>query len=115
MGFIKINDKLKKRGQKTVRFIPQAAEGARIKALIGGCDHCIKMRDNMIQAVKNLNIPEADFEIITDIAEIARMGVLATPSVIIDGKLVVSGKLLPVEEIETLIKETFAEKDKTEE
>lgn len=107
MGFIKINDRLKKQGKKEVRFIPQAAEGARIKVLIGGCEHCIKMRDNTLRAVKNLEIPETELEIVTDLAAMAKMGILATPSLIIDGKLVVSGKALPTAEIEKLLTEAF--------
>lgn len=63
MAFIKINSILKKRGQNEVRIIPAAVNGARIKVLVGSCAHCAKLRDNVIAAMKQANIPETELEI----------------------------------------------------
>ncbi len=57
MAFIKINSILKKRGQNEVRIIPAAVNGARIKVLVGSCAHCAKLRNNVVAAMKQANIP----------------------------------------------------------
>lgn len=103
MAYIKINDILRKRGMKEMRSIPAAMSGARIKVLVGGCAHCAKLRDNTLSAADELGIPSADIEVITDIARIAKMGIMTTPALIVDGKLVSIGKVLDVESIKKLI------------
>lgn len=105
MSFIKINDRLKKRNKQEVRLVPSALGGARIKVLVGSCGHCAKLRDNVIEAMHNLGLAESSLETITDIASIAKMGILATPALIVDGKLVSCGKVLTVPEITKLIAE----------
>ena len=104
MSYIKINDILKKRGKKEASLIPSASEGARIKVLIGSCSHCAKLRDNTLEAAKSLGIPEADIEVITDLARIVRMGIMTTPALIVDGRLVSIGKVLRSDQIAELIK-----------
>lgn len=103
MAFIKINDKLKKRGKPEIRIVPQAIDGAKYKVLIGTCTHCAKLRDNMLEAMNKLNIPQNELETIDDLITIARMGIVATPALIIDSKLVSVGKLLSVDEIIKII------------
>ena len=103
MSYIKITDILKKRSNKEVRLIPAAIEGARIKVLIGGCSHCAKLRDNTLEAAAELGISDEEIEIVTDLARISRMGIMATPALIVDGTLVSTGKVLPVEEVKKLI------------
>jgi protein-disulfide isomerase len=45
---------------------------------------------------------DADISHVYDIKEIAKLGVLFTPAVIVDGKIVTSGKLLSIEELKKL-------------
>ena len=104
MAYIKINDMLKKRGKKEVRVMPGAMNGARIKVLIGGCSHCAKLRDNVLEAAERLSIPQSDIEVVTDLARIMRMGIMTTPALIVDGRLVSMGKVLDVESVMKLIK-----------
>ena len=103
MAYIKINDILRKRGKKEVRVVSAAQSGARIKVLIGGCAHCAKLRDNVLLAAKELEIPESQIEVVTDLARIARMGIMATPALIVDGRLVSIGKVLDAEAVKKLI------------
>ena len=103
MAYIKITDILKKRGKKEVCVVPAAQGGARIKVLIGGCAHCAKLRDNVLAAAEELKVPEGDIEVVTDLARIARMGIMTTPALIIDGRLVGIGKILPVEQVRELL------------
>ena len=105
MAFIKINSILKKRGQNEVRIIPAAVNGARIKVLVGSCAHCAKLRDNVVAAMKQANIPETELETISDLVKITRMGIITTPALIVDGKLLCCGKVLSVEELLPLLSE----------
>lgn len=63
-----------------------------IKVLGPGCANCNKLEALVKEVVEELNV-EASIEKITDINEIAKMGILMTPGLIIDGKIKVSGKL----------------------
>ena len=104
MQVLRLKDLQNKRLKREPKLLPEAVEGARIKVLATGCVHCRAMRDNTIEAVNRLGLPEGSLACISDIHEIARMGVMSTPSLVIDGKLVSSGKALPVEQIVMLIK-----------
>lgn len=73
-----------------------------IKILGGGCANCGKLYDNAIAAAKNKGI-ECNFEKITDFKIIAEYGVMRTPALVMDGKVVVSGKVATVKEIEELL------------
>lgn len=103
MSYIKINDILKKRGKSPVRVSHAAMDGARIKVLVGSCAHCARLKDNVLEAAKRLDIPESDIEIISDLARIVKMGVMVTPSLIVDGQIVSSGKALSADEIIPLL------------
>jgi len=63
-----------------------------------GCLKCRETEKNVREACAQLNL-DAEITHVYDIKEIARLGVLFTPAVIIDGKMVVSGKLPSVEEL----------------
>ena len=103
MSYIKINDILKKRGKSPVRISPAAMEGARIKVLVGSCAHCARLKDNVLEAARRLNIPESNIEVVSDLARIVKMRVMVTPSLIVNGRIVSSGKALSVEEIIPLL------------
>ena len=70
----------------------------KIQILGTGCPKCNMLKANVETAVKELGI-EADIEKISDIKEIMNFGVMSTPSLAIDGKVVSSGKVLKPEEI----------------
>lgn len=63
-----------------------------IKVLGPGCANCNKLETMTTEVVKELGI-DATVEKITDIKEIAMSGVLLTPGLIIDGEIILSGKL----------------------
>ena len=66
-----------------------------------GCLKCKETEKNVREACTQLNL-NADVSHVFDIKEIARLGVLFTPAVIIDGSMVVSGKLPSVEELKKI-------------
>ncbi len=73
-----------------------------IKILGSGCAKCIKLTENAETAAKNLGV---DYTIgkITDRAAIIDAGVMMTPALMVDGKIVSSGRVLSPEEIKQLL------------
>ncbi|MFT6169426.1 MAG: small redox-active disulfide protein 2 [Celeribacter sp.] len=69
-----------------------------IKILGSGCQKCVALGNNAQAAAKAMG-REAEIVKVTDFAEIAGYGVMSTPGLIIDEKLVSAGKVLSVEEI----------------
>ena len=67
-----------------------------------GCPRCQETEKNVREACTQLNL-NADISHVFDIKEIAKLGVLFTPAVIIDGKMVLSGKLPSVQELKKII------------
>lgn len=67
-----------------------------IKVLGPGCKRCQATEEMVKAAASDLGLDVA-VEKVTDYAEIARYGILATPGIVIDGKVVHAGGL-PKEE-----------------
>jgi small redox-active disulfide protein 2 len=73
-----------------------------IKILGTGCPKCKKLEENARTAVAELGT-EASFEKVTDLDKIMDYGVMMTPGLVIDEKVVASGKLLTAVEIKSFI------------
>ena len=73
-----------------------------IKILGSGCKKCMMLADNAKAAAAAAG-KQADIVKITDFAEIAAYGVMSTPGLVVDEKLVSAGKVLTAEEIARLI------------
>lgn len=69
-----------------------------------GCPRCLSTGKNVRDACAQLNL-DADISHVYDMKEIAKLGVIFTPAVIVDGKIIVSGKLPAVEELKKLFSE----------
>jgi small redox-active disulfide protein 2 len=63
-----------------------------------GCPKCKKTEENCKQAVKELGI-KAEVTHVYDQMEMLRRGITDNPSVVIDGKLMVGGRVPEVQEI----------------
>ena len=63
-----------------------------IKILGSGCAKCPTLEQLTRDAVDLLGL-EAEFEKVTDPGEIASWGVMATPALVIDDEVVVSGRV----------------------
>lgn len=74
----------------------------KIKVLGPGCKNCENLADNTKAALKELGL-EAEIEKVTDFAEIAGYGILSTPGLVIDDKVVSSGKVLKPKDIVKLL------------
>ncbi|ACM61706.1 small redox-active disulfide protein 2 [Caldicellulosiruptor bescii] len=74
-----------------------------IKVLGGGCANCKKLMENAKKAAEELGI-EAHFEEVKDIEKIMSYGVMRTPALVVDEKLIFSGRVAGVEEIKEILK-----------
>jgi small redox-active disulfide protein 2 len=70
-----------------------------------GCPRCRATEQNVINACAQLDLA-ADISHIYDVKEIAKLGVMATPAVIVDGKIVMSGRVPTVGELKAILSET---------
>jgi small redox-active disulfide protein 2 len=73
-----------------------------IKILGSGCKKCITLADNAKAAAEAAG-KTAEIVKVTDFAEIAGYGVMSTPALVVDEKLLSSGKVLSAVEIGHLL------------
>ena len=74
-----------------------------IKVIGMGCDKCDTLFENVQEAVKETGC-EAEVEKIEELIDIVKLGVMTAPSLMIDGKLVVSGRVAKKDVIVKLLK-----------
>jgi len=69
-----------------------------------GCARCHATEKNVIDACAALDLA-ADVSHVFDVLEFRKLGVRVTPAVLVDGKIVVSGKIPTVEELKKIFSE----------
>jgi small redox-active disulfide protein 2 len=74
-----------------------------IKVLGTGCTKCKNLETATREAVNELGI-DATITKVEDIIEIMEYKVMTTPALVVDGKVVLKGKVASVSEIKELIK-----------
>ena len=74
----------------------------KIEILGTGCPKCKKLTENVEAALKEKNI-QAEIVKVTDIEKIMEYGVMTTPALAIDGKVVSAGRILTKDDIGKLI------------
>jgi len=67
-----------------------------------GCLRCQTTEKNVINACAELDLA-ADISHIFDVKDIAKLGIMLTPAVIVDGKVVMSGKVPTVGELKAIL------------
>lgn len=77
----------------------------RIEVFGTGCPKCRAVVRNAELAVAELGM-EAEVVKVDDLAQMAVRGVMMTPAVAIDGKVIFSGHIVPVAEIKRYLEET---------
>ena len=73
-----------------------------IKVLGPGCARCDRLAASAEQAANALGI-EYQLEKIKELEEFAKYGLMMTPGLVVDGKLLVQGKVPSVDEIKALL------------
>ncbi|WIF93938.1 thioredoxin family protein [Caminicella sporogenes] len=74
-----------------------------IKVLGSGCANCKKLEENAKKAVEELGI-DATIEKVQDFAEIMKYGVMKTPALVVDEKVVIMGRVAKADEIKKHLK-----------
>lgn len=74
----------------------------KIKILGSGCPNCKILEKHTRETVNEHNL-DAEIDKVDDIMEILGYGVARTPALVVDGKVVVAGRLPSKEEIKTLL------------
>lgn len=77
-------------------------DGASVKILGSGCAKCNQLEKNTVEALTMLGM-DTKIEHIKDFGEIAAYGVMQTPALVVDGKVVAYGKVLKPDEVVTLL------------
>lgn len=73
-----------------------------IKILGSGCKNCITLGKNTEKALEELGL-EAEIVKVTDFKDIMAYGVMSTPAIVMDEKVVSSGKVLKPKEIAKIL------------
>ena len=79
-----------------------------IKVLGSGCANCHKVEELTKQAVAQLGA-QAKVEMVTDMQEIMRYGVMGTPGIVINEKVVSTGRVPALSQITTMITTALAQ------
>jgi small redox-active disulfide protein 2 len=74
-----------------------------IKILGSGCANC-KRLEQIARKVAEDNSLEAEFEKVTDYPEIMKFGIMSTPGLVVNGKVVSSGRIPSEGEITAWLK-----------
>lgn len=74
----------------------------KLQILGTGCAKCKMLSDHAEQAAKELGL-EYTLEKVTDINDIVAFGVMATPALVVDGEIKVSGRVPTVESLKPLL------------
>jgi len=72
-----------------------------------GCRKCIEMEKRVREAVSKLGL-DAEIEHIYDVNRIMELGIITTPALMMDGKIILSGMLPTVDYLVSLIKSKAA-------
>ena len=78
-----------------------------IKVLGPGCTNCVKVAQVAQQAIQTLGV-EAEVEKVSEIEEITKYRLLATPGLVINDKVVCAGRIPTPAEVTTWIANALA-------
>lgn len=77
-----------------------------IKILGSGCKNCTTLTENVQKTISEMAI-DVTIEKVTDFAVIAGYGVMQTPAIVIDEKVVSYGKVLKPAEVKKLLEKVM--------
>lgn len=75
----------------------------KVKVLGGGCSKCAELYENANSALNDLGV-EFEIEKVEDMGEIMSHGVMSTPALVVDEKVLFSGQVLNSEKIKDMLK-----------
>ena len=80
----------------------------KLEILGSGCANCQKLMALTEEALRELGVTGAELVKVEDFPKIMAYGVMSTPALAIDGKLVISGKVPSKAEVSSLIATALA-------
>ncbi len=90
----------------TASPLTDTVQGTVVKVLGSGCKKCNELEENARLALTQLGMQPA-IEHVTDFAQIAAYGVMSTPALVVNGKVVVYGKVLKADEIVSILQKVL--------
>ena len=75
-----------------------------IKILGSGCPNCQKLEQNARQAIEDLGLDNIRIEEVRNVEKIIEYGVMATPAIVIDEKVMAAGRIPEIKEIKAWLK-----------
>ena len=81
----------------------------KIEVLGGGCANCDRLLAVAQEAVIDLALESVEIVKVQDMAEIVKRGVMSTPALAVDGKVVSTGRVPDKSEVMSLITTVLAE------
>jgi small redox-active disulfide protein 2 len=79
-----------------------------VKILGSGCKNCITLGENVKAALEEMKVT-ADIIKVTDFGEITRYGVMSTPALVVNEKVVSYGKVLKTQEAVKLLEKALVD------
>jgi len=85
------------------KAVPEGSTGLTgVKVLGSGCKSCESLLAATNEALKEMSVPfEAEY--VTDMAKIASYGVMSTPALVVNERVVAMGKVMSTSEVEKLL------------
>ena len=88
---------------ETMKEAEKEKRSSGVKVLGGGCAKCNQLEEATVKALLELGMDSA-IEHVRDFEKIAAYGVMTTPALVVDGKVVSYGKVLKKEEVVEILK-----------
>ena len=83
-------------------------QGLTIKILGSGCKNCVTLTENVRIALDEMKL-EANIIKVTDFAEITGYGIMTTPAMVVNEKVVSYGKVLKAKEVIKILEKVVGE------
>ena len=90
-------------GAKNMCQAETAMNGSAVKVLGSGCEKCNALEAAAKEALAELGM-DTSIDHVTDFAQIAAYGVMSTPALVIDGRVVSFGKVLKKDNVIAILK-----------
>ena len=87
-----------------------ASKGLTIRVLGLGCTNCQTVFNRVMEVLNELNLT-ADLEHVTDVKKIASYGIMGSPALLINGKVVSVGQVPSKKQIENWLKEVIVKRE----
>ena len=91
---------------ETMQNAEQTKSEKGIKVLGSGCAKCISLENSVRTALSEMGV-NMEIEHVTDFSQIASYGVMSTPALVLNGKVVSYGNVLSVDEVKNIMKENL--------